>query len=100
MTTSNGAASLQMQIDAVDARLYARRSRVVAHLSGIGRELRKGMTAPGTVLVAVGIGVVVEQGTRDRKWSLVPILRGLSLTRRLLVMLASMVQLLNVVSAP
>ena len=98
MTTSNAGDSLQTQIAAVDARLYAQRTRVASHLVGIARELRAGMTAPGTLLVAVGAGVVIEQGTHDRRWSLVPVLRGLSLSRRLVLMLSALVQSLDVAS--
>jgi hypothetical protein len=99
MTTPNAGDSLQTQIATVDARLYARRARIAAHLVGIARELRAGMTAPGTLLVAVGVGVVVEQRSHDRRWSLVPVLRGLRLTRRLVVMLTALVQPLDVASA-
>lgn len=88
-----------MQIAAVDARLYARRARVASHVVGIARELRAGVTAPGTLLVAVGAGVVIEQGTHERRWSLVPLLRGLNLTRRLVLMLTALVQSLDVASA-
>ena len=92
-------ASLQVQIATADARLAAQRIRVASHLVGIARELRAGLTAPGTLLIAVGTGAVIEQGTHDRRWSLVPVLRGLSLTRRLVLMLTALVQSLDVASA-
>jgi hypothetical protein len=99
MTRSLENASLRSQIDAVDARVYERRSRIVARLRSVGGELRSGMTAPGTLLIAVGVGVAVEQGTRSRTWSLVPVLRAVSLTRSLLAQFASMVQSLDAASA-
>jgi hypothetical protein len=105
MTTSKGTDSGTdsgtdaSQIAEVEARLYERRSRVAVHFAAVVRDLRAGMTAPGTLLVAVGVGVVVEQGTHDRTWSLVPVLRGLSLARRLVVLLTSLIQSLDVASA-
>jgi hypothetical protein len=99
MNTSDGSGSLQMQIDAVEGRLVERRSRVVADLLGIGQRFRAGMTAPGTLLVAFGVGVVVEQGSHERTWSLVPVLQGISVIRGLLVTLTSLVKSLDVASA-
>jgi len=96
MTTPNGGDSLEIAV--LEARVYARRANVAAQFVGIGRRLRAGMTAPGTLLAAVGVGVVAEQSTHDRTWSLVPVLRGLSLARRLVVLVTALVQSLDAAS--
>jgi len=99
MKTSDGLGSLQKQIDAVEERLHERRSRVGANLLGIGHRIRGGMTAPGTLLVAFGVGVIAEQGSHERTWSLVPVLQGIGVIRGLLVTLTSLVKSLDVASA-
>ena len=91
--------SLQTQIDELEGRLRERRSRAAAQVIGIGQQLRARMTAPGTLLIAVGVGVIVEQGSRNTTWSLAPLLRGLNMSRNFFVTLTALVNSLDAASA-
>jgi hypothetical protein len=86
---------LRRQVDALEQQLYARRGSVGTRVHGIGEKLRARMTAPSTLLIAVAVGVAIDQGTRKRGWTLVQALEGLNLANSLIVTLTSVVRSLD-----
>ena len=89
-------APLQSQIDALEQQLAMNRNQIGADLRGVARTLRAKMVAPGAIMAAVAVGVIVEQGTRrHRTWSLAPVLQGLSVANSLVVTLGTLAKSLN-----
>ncbi len=89
-------APLHTQIDAIEQRLVMNRNQLGADLRAIARKLRAKLVAPGSIMAAVALGVIVEQGSRHRTWSLAPVLQGLGVANSFVVMLGSLVKSLNV----
>jgi hypothetical protein len=89
---------LRAQIDAAEQRLAQNRTRLRADVRGIAETLRARLVAPSSIAAAVAVGVIIEQGSRDRTWSLASMLEGMSVATRLAVMLGSLVQSLGVAS--
>jgi hypothetical protein len=89
-------APLHTQIDAIERRLATDRNQLGADLRGIARKLRAKVVAPGSIMAAVALGVIIEQGSRHRTWSLAPVLQGLTAANSLVVMVGSLVKSLNV----
>lgn len=87
---------LHAQIDAIEQRLAVDRNQFGADLRGLARTLRANLVAPSAIATAVVVGMIVEQGSRHRTWSLAPVLEGLSVANKLAVMLGSLVKSLNV----
>lgn len=86
---------LHTQIDAIEQRLALHRTRLGTDVRGIARHLRAKVVAPSSIMLAVALGVVVEQGSRDRRWSLAPVLQGLGVANSLIALLGPLVKSLN-----
>ena len=88
---------LHVQIDTIEHSLQTHRGQIGADVRGLGRKFRARLTSPGTLLAAVAVGVVVEQGIRRRTWSLVSLFQGLSVANSLF---ATLMPLLKSSDAP
>lgn len=86
---------LRRQIDEMERRLAGDRGQIGTDLRGIIRKARAGLVAPGAILTAVAVGVVIEQNSRPRTWSLAPMLQGLGVASRLVATLGTLVKSLN-----
>ncbi len=98
MTTPEMDPPLHRQIDAMERRLADHRGRLGADLRGIAHKARIGLVAPGAILTAVAIGVVIEQSGRPRTWSLAPMLQGLGVASRLVTTVGALVKSLDAVA--
>jgi hypothetical protein len=75
--------SSRSQIVTLEQQLAAQRGVLRRRLGSIRQEVRRGATAPGTLLCAVGVGVVLERGTRDSGRSLSGLWRAATVTTAL-----------------
>ena len=87
---------LHRQIDEMERKLADHRGQLGTDLRGVAGKLRTKLVAPGTILAAVAVGVVIEQNSRPRTWSLAPMLQGLGVASRLATVVGTVVKSLNV----
>jgi hypothetical protein len=98
MTTPKMDPPLHRQIDEMERRLAVHRGQLGTDLRGVVRKVRRGLVAPGAILTAVAVGVVIEQNSRPRTWSLAPMLQGLGVASRLVTTVGALVKSLNAVA--
>jgi hypothetical protein len=72
------------QIDALEQRLALQRGVARERFATVRSQLRHRATAPGTLLCAVGVGVLVEHGSRGSGPSMAGVWRAASVTTALL----------------
>ena len=89
---SNQSQSLSSQATSLEKRLMLRRQRVRTLVRDIHGNVSARLVSPGTLLAAFGIGVVVEQASHHRAWSLATALDTASAFAGLLLSLSAPVQ--------
>jgi hypothetical protein len=72
------------QLDALEQRLALQRGVARQRFAALRSQLRRQSTAPATLLCAVGVGVLVEQGSRGSGRSMAGLWRAASVTTTLL----------------
>ncbi len=61
--------SLAHQVIHLEEQLVQRRRRIRTLATGIKRRVTGRMVSPGVLIAAVGVGVALEQSSRDKGWS-------------------------------
>jgi hypothetical protein len=81
--------SLRQQVAGLERQLILRRQRLRNVAAGISRKTASRMVSPGVLLVAVGVGVALEQIGHRRGWSLPNALDATNAGLRLLLTFSS-----------
>ena len=81
--------SLRHQVSDLEKQLMQRRSRVRARVVRANRNVAAGLTSPGMLLAAVGVGVAVEQARHHRGWSLATVIEAANACAGLLLALTT-----------
>lgn len=83
--------SLRRQVAGLERKLVLRRQRLRNIAAGITQKTASRMVTPGALLVAVGVGVALEQSGHGRGWSLPTALDATNAGLRLLLTFSSLV---------
>jgi hypothetical protein len=83
---------LRQQVVGLERQLVLRRQRVRNIAAGIGRKTADRMVSPGVLLLAVGVGVALEQSSHRSGWSLPNLLDAADAGLRLLLTFSSSVR--------
>jgi hypothetical protein len=81
--------SLRRQVTGLEQRLVLRRPRLRNIAVGIRRSTASRLASPGMLLVAVAVGVALEQSGHHRNWSLPNVLDATNAGLRLLLTFSS-----------
>lgn len=81
--------SLRRQVAELEQRLVLRRQRLRNVAAGISRKAASRMVSPGVLLVAVGVGVALEQSSHRRGWSVPNVLDATNAGLQLLLTFSS-----------
>lgn len=81
--------SLRRQVAELEQRLVLRRQRLRNVAAGISRKTASRMVSPGVLLVAVGVGVALEQSSHRRGWSVPNVLDATNAGLQLLLTFSS-----------
>jgi hypothetical protein len=84
--------SLRQQVAGLERQLVLRRQRLRNVAARIGRKTASRMVSPGVLLLAVGVGVALEQSSHRRGWSLPNLLDATDAGLRLLLTFSSSVR--------
>lgn len=82
--------SLRRQVAGLERQLAQRRQRLRTIAAGIRQKTTSRMVTPGALLVAVGVGVALEQSGQRRDWSLPNLLDATNAGLRLLLTFSSL----------
>ena len=84
--------SLRQQVAGLERQLVRRRQRLRNVAARISRKTASRMVSPGMLLVAVGVGVALEQSGHRRGWSLPNLLDATNAGLQLLLTFSSSVR--------
>jgi hypothetical protein len=87
--------SLTRRINTLETQITLRRRNVRTVKAGFKRKITSWMVSPVTLLEAFGIGVVMEQTSHHRGWSLATVVNAASASIRLLLAFSSPAQSVN-----
>lgn len=87
--------ALRVQIDAVEQRLAVNRSRLRADARGVVKKVPARLVAPASLAAGVAVGVIMEQASRHRPWSLATMLQGISVANRFATTLVALTKARN-----
>ena len=88
---SEHSGSLTRRINTLEMQIMSRHRNMRTVVAGFKRKITARMVAPATLLEAFGIGVVMEQASRHRGWSLATVVGAAGASLRLLLAFSSQV---------
>ncbi|HEY6599081.1 MAG TPA: hypothetical protein VIZ30_07205 [Pseudomonadales bacterium] len=96
MTTQDTSRTqLRAQIDAAEERLAVKRSRLRADARAVAKKVPGRLVAPASLAGGVAVGVIMEQASRHRPWSLATMLQGISVANRFAATLIALMKTRN-----
>jgi hypothetical protein len=84
--------SLTRQVNALEMQVMSHHRNLKAVEAGFKRKITAGMVSPGSLLAAVGVGVVMEQTNHHRGWSPATVVAAADASIRLLLWFTSPLQ--------
>lgn len=84
--------SLARQVNSLETQIMLQHRSVRTVVAGFKRKITARIASPGSLLVAFGFGVAMEQTSHQRGWSLAAVVAAANESIRLLLSLSSAVQ--------
>jgi hypothetical protein len=88
---SEHSGSLTRRINTLEMQIVSRHRNMRTVVAGFKRKISARMVAPATLLEAFGVGVVMEQASHHRGWSLATVVGAAGASLRLLLAFSSQV---------